>query len=49
MEVIRASVYDYPKYYDVLFNADCKAEYDFLRACFERHALRPVRRVGPPP
>jgi SAM-dependent methyltransferase len=48
MEVIRGSVYDYPKYYDVLFGADCKAEYDFLRACFERYALRAVRRLFEP-
>jgi SAM-dependent methyltransferase len=48
MEVIRGNVYDYPKYYDVLFSADCKAEYDFLRACFERYAFRPVRRLFEP-
>ena len=48
MEVIRGNIYDYPKYYDVLFNADCKAEYDFLRACFERHSRRAVRRLFEP-
>jgi SAM-dependent methyltransferase len=48
MEVIRGNLYDYPKYYDVLFNADCKAEYDFLRGCFEKHALRTVRRLFEP-
>ena len=48
MEVIRGNIYDYPKYYDVLFNADCKAEVRFLLACFEKHARRPVRRLFEP-
>jgi SAM-dependent methyltransferase len=48
MEVIRGNVYDYPKYYDVLFGSDWKAEFDFLEACFARHALRPVRRLFEP-
>ena len=48
MEVIRGNVYDYPKYYDVLFNSDCKAEYHFLRACFARHAGRRVERLFEP-
>ena len=48
MEVIQGNIYDYPKYYDVLFGADCKAEYDFLLACFDEHARRPVRRLFEP-
>ncbi|HOA51217.1 MAG: class I SAM-dependent methyltransferase [Thermogutta sp.] len=48
MEVVRQSVYDYPKYYDVLFGSDWKAEYDFLCDCFEYYAKRPVRRVFEP-
>lgn len=48
MEIIRASVYDYPKYYDLLYSPDSKAEFDFLRACFARHARRPVRRLFEP-
>jgi len=48
MEVIQANIYDYPKYYDLLFGSDWKAEYDFLTACFEKHALRPVRRLFEP-
>jgi len=48
MEVIRGNIYDYPKYYDVLFNADCRAEYRFLEACFNKHAQRPVRRLFEP-
>jgi SAM-dependent methyltransferase len=48
METLDARIYDFPKYYDVLFGADWKAEYDFLRACFRRHARRPVRRLFEP-
>ena len=48
MEEIHASLYDYPKYYDLLFGSDWKAEFDFLGACFEQHARRPVRRLFEP-
>ncbi len=48
METINAHLYDYPKYYDLLFGSDWKAEFDFLRACFEKHARRPVRRLFEP-
>jgi len=48
MDVINASLYDYPKYYDLLFGSDWKAEFDFLEDCFERHARRPVRRLFEP-
>ena len=48
METIRGNIYDYPKYYDVLFGADCQAEIKFLRGCFERYAQIPVRRVFEP-
>ena len=48
MEVIEATLYDYPKYYDLLFGSDWKAEFDFLQACFEKHAGRTVRRLFEP-
>ena len=48
MEEISGSVYDYPKYYDVLFASDWKAEYAFLSACFDKHARRPVWRLFEP-
>ncbi len=41
-------LYDHPKYYDLVFGSDWRAEYDFLRACFERYADREVRRVFEP-
>jgi SAM-dependent methyltransferase len=43
-----ASIYDYPKYYDLVYGSDWRAEYHFLEACFQRHARRPVRRVFEP-
>lgn len=47
-EIIRGHLYDYPKYYDIIFGSDWKAEFDFLRACFARFAGRRVRRVFEP-
>ncbi|MBX3437855.1 MAG: class I SAM-dependent methyltransferase [Planctomycetaceae bacterium] len=47
-DVIRGNLYDYPKYYDLLFGSDWKAEFDFLTACFPKHAGRKVRRVFEP-
>ena len=48
MEVIRGDIYDYPKYYDVLFGSDWKAEFDFLEDCFDKHTPRVVRRLFEP-
>ncbi len=48
MEVIDAKLYDFPKYYDLLFGSDWKTEFDFLRACFAKHAGRKVRRLFEP-
>ena len=47
-EVIDASLYDFPKYYDLLFGSDWKAEFDFLNAVFRKHARRPIKRVFEP-
>lgn len=47
-ENISANLYDYPKYYDLIFGSDWKAEFDFLNDCFERHAKRSVKRVFEP-
>ncbi len=48
METIRANLYDYPKYYDLLFGSDSQAEFAFLRACFNRFAIGHVERVFEP-
>ena len=47
-ETSHESLYDYPKYYDLLFGADWRAEFDFIKACFERYARRPVWRLFEP-
>lgn len=47
-DVIQGSIYDFPKYYDLLFGSDWKAEFDFLQACLPRHAARPVKRIFEP-
>ena len=48
LEVIEGHLYDHPSYYDLIFGSDWKAEFDFLRGCFARHARRPVKRVFEP-
>ena len=47
-EIIEGSIYDFPKYYDLLFGSDWKAEVDFFKACFTKHAGCSVRRVFEP-
>ncbi len=46
--VSAGKLYDYPAYYDLIFGADWREEYDFLRAAFDRYAAREVRRVFEP-
>ena len=48
METARANVYDYPRYYDLVYGSDWKAEYSFLRGSFQQYARIPVRRVFEP-
>ncbi len=45
---IQASIYDFPQYYELLFGSDWRAEFHFLRACFEKHATRKVRSLFEP-
>ena len=35
MDTIAGHLYDFPKYYDLAFGSDWKAEYRFLRECCE--------------
>ena len=44
----QGNLYDYPKYYDLVYGSDWKAEYEFLLACFEKHAHGNVERVFEP-
>lgn len=43
-----ASLYDFPKYYDLVYGSDWKAEFDFLRACFDKHVPGKVKRLFEP-
>lgn len=45
---VEASIYDYPKYYDLLFGSDVAAEFRFLKACFAKHAGCEVKRIFEP-
>lgn len=47
-DIIHASLYDFPKYYDLVYGSDWKAEFDFLEDCFRKHARREVRRLIEP-
>ncbi|MEM6798333.1 MAG: class I SAM-dependent methyltransferase [Planctomycetota bacterium] len=48
METVEGNLYDYPRYYDLVFGSDWKAEFDFLQACFAEHATGTVRRLFEP-
>jgi cyclopropane fatty-acyl-phospholipid synthase-like methyltransferase len=47
-EIIQGSIYDYPKYYDLLFGSDVTAEFNFFKKCFPKHAGCAVKRVFEP-
>ena len=48
LDTIQGNLYDYPKYYDLVYGSDWKAEFKFLEDCFEMHAGVVVRRVFEP-
>jgi SAM-dependent methyltransferase len=48
METIPGHLYDYPKYYDLIFGAEWREEFVFLRECFHLWARRPVQRIFEP-
>lgn len=43
-----ANLYDYPRYYDLVFGSDWKAEFDFLLAVFDTLVCGKVRHVFEP-
>lgn len=47
-ETITDNLYNYPKYYDLIFGSDWAAEFHFFQACFQQHARREVRRLLEP-
>ncbi len=48
METIAGHLYDYPKYYDLVYGSDWRAEFDFLEDCFEKHVASQVLRLFEP-
>lgn len=48
LETVQGNLYDYPKYYDLVYGSDWKAEFDFLEDCFEKHAEGVVERLFEP-
>ncbi len=48
LETIQGHLYDFPRYYDLVFGSDWKAELDFLLAAFAKHAGRPVKSLFEP-
>lgn len=48
MRTLEASIYDYPRYYELVYGSDWRAEYEFLRGCFSHYARRTVKAVFEP-
>ena len=48
MDVVNESIYDHPKYYDLVFGSDCAAEIRFILGCAERYLKRPAKRFFEP-
>lgn len=46
--MIDESIYDHPKYYDLVFGADCAAEIKFILACAQRFGAKRPRRLFEP-
>lgn len=47
-KVISSNIYDYPRYYDLVFGSDWRAEFGFLTRCFGLYATGQVKRVFEP-
>lgn len=47
-EVVTESIYDHPKYYDLVFGADCAAELNFIRDCGDLFASGKVNKLFEP-
>ncbi len=48
MEEVNESIYDHPKYYDLVFGADCAAEMKFIRQCNAQFMGDRARRMFEP-
>lgn len=48
MKTTKASIYDFPKYYDLVFGSDTAAEIKFLKDCFDKYVDGRVKRLFEP-
>lgn len=48
MKTTKASIYDFPKYYDLVFGSDTAAEISFLKACVKKFVKGRVKRLFEP-
>ncbi len=48
IEIVEESIYDHPKYYDLVFGADCAAELKFILGCGEEYMRRKPKRYFEP-
>lgn len=48
IETVNESIYDHPKYYDLVFGADCAAEVKFILACGQKYMQRAPGRMFEP-
>lgn len=48
LPVLDESIYDHPKYYDLVFGADCAAEIKFILGCGKSHMSGKVKRLFEP-
>lgn len=48
IEVVNESIYNHPKYYDLVFGADCAAEVKFILGCGRQYMQRPPKRFFEP-
>lgn len=48
VKLLQARLYDYPKYYDVVFGAEWRAEFRFLELCFREFVSGRCRRLLEP-
>jgi SAM-dependent methyltransferase len=48
IETVNESIYDHPKYYDLVFGADCAAEVKFILGCSDQYMQRPPKKFFEP-
>ena len=48
IEIVEESIYDHPKYYDLVFGADCAAELKFILGCGAEYMRRKPKRYFEP-